>query len=105
MFYYLVYHIAIIINRIKSVFDEHKGSLELFEMKRFLPASIRKYFTNFLKFSTEEEAKAYKALQGVNVLIYDDLLTRGATLLEAKRCLTAINPSNTLTCYVLIKQH
>ncbi len=97
--------IAIIINRIKSVFDEHKGSLELFEMKRFLPASIRKYFTNFLKFSTEEESQAYRALQGVNVLIYDDLLTSGATLLEAKRYLTAINPSNTLTCYVLIKQH
>lgn len=97
--------IAMIINRIKTVFEEHKGSLDLFEMKRFLPTSIRKYFTHFLKFGTPEEAKAYKSLQGVNVLMYDDLLTSGATLVEAKRYLTAINPSNTLTCYVLIKQH
>lgn len=85
-------------------FEYLKDSGKLFEMKRFLPREIRAGFFGFLKFATDKERRAYENLQGVNALIYDDLLTSGATISETARYLHSINPTNTLTAFVLIQQ-
>lgn len=85
-------------------FDDLKKSNELFQIKRFIPRPIREGFFNFLKFKTEEEKETYRSLQGVNVLVFDDLLTSGSTVNEIIRYLKAINDENTLTVFVLIKQ-
>lgn len=85
-------------------FDELKRSGELFQIKRFIPKAIREGFFNFLKFKTDKERKAYEALQGVNVLIFDDFMTSGATVKEVIRYLKAIHDKNTLTVFVLMKQ-
>lgn len=85
-------------------FNKLKQSGQLFQMKRFVPKEIRAGFFDFLKFKTDEERDAYKALQGVNVLIFDDIMTSGSTVREVIRYLKAINDKNTLTVFVLIKQ-
>ena len=89
---------------IKEKFEALKKSNQLFEMKRFLPREIRVAFSDFLKFGSEQEREVYEELQGVNVLMYDDLFTSGSTLREMARYLRSINPTNTLTAFVLIKQ-
>lgn len=93
------------VGEMNQLFEKLKGSGKLFQMKNFTPRPIRANFSNYLKFETEKEARVYKDLQGANVLIYDDLLTSGATLKEASKYLTAINPMNSLTCFVLIQQN
>ena len=85
-------------------FAELKQSNELFQMKRFIPKEIRTAFLDFLKFKSPKDEKLYRLLQGVDVLIYDDFLTSGATIREVIRYLRSINPNNTLTVFVLVKQ-
>lgn len=86
-------------------FDELKTQGKLFEMKRFIPKAIRAGFYNFLKFSNDDERKLYMTLQGVDVLLYDDFLTSGATVSEAARYLHSINPSNNIIVFVLVNQN
>lgn len=85
-------------------FNELKEKGELFQIKRFLPPEIRYSFYDFLKFKTKEEEETYAHLQGVNVLIFDDFITSGATVKEIIRYLRSINDRNTLTVFVLVKQ-
>lgn len=89
----------------KNKFETLKKKNELFQIKRFIPAEIRAGFLNYLKFKTDEERDVYAALQGVDVLIYDDFITSGSTVKEVIRYLRAINDKNTLTVFVLVKQH
>jgi len=93
------------VKRAAKKFEKLKETDELFEMKKFLPRAIRSSFSNFLKFRSEEEKEIYLSLQGVNVLIYDDFLTSGATVKEIIRYLKSFNENNTLTVFVLVKQH
>lgn len=85
-------------------FDSLKQSGELFQMKRFTPRCIRTAFSNFLKFKTSEQRQMYSQLQNANVLVYDDFITSGSTVKEILRYLKSINPNNTLTVFVLVKQ-
>lgn len=85
-------------------FEELKSSGELFQMKRFMPKELRAGFSHYLKFRNEEEKEIYMSLQGINVLIFDDFMTSGATIKEIIRYLKSINDKNTLTVFVLIKQ-
>lgn len=84
--------------------EELKKTNSLFEMKKFLPRELREGFENYLKFIDEESREIYRNLQGVNVLIFDDFLTSGATIKETIRYLRSINETNTLTVFTLIKQ-
>lgn len=92
------------VERVSLKFEQLKKENKLFQMKAFVPREIREGFTNFLKFKTEEEREAYEALQGTNVLIFDDFLTSGATVKEVIRYLKAIHDKNTLTVFILVKQ-
>lgn len=92
------------VTKVNIRFNDFKAQGKLFQMKAFVPREIRSGFTNFLKFKSEEERRAYEALQGTNVLIFDDLLTSGATIKEVIRYLKAIHDKNTLTVFVLVKQ-
>lgn len=87
-----------------NMFEDLKQSGQLFEMKRFTPRELRGGFKNFLKFKTLEQKHTYELLQGVDVRIYDDFLTSGATVQEIVRYLRSIHDKNRLTVFVLIKQ-
>lgn len=94
--------------RISKTIKIAKAKLEsdgLFSMKRFLPPEIRKSFFDYLKFPDKITEDKYRSLQGVEVLIYDDLYTSGATLLEMSKYLHKINPNNRITAFALVKQH
>lgn len=88
----------------EAKFERCKQRIEPFEIKLFGPKPLRFGFMNYLKFSTEDEKLVYQSLQGVKVLVYDDVATSGSTLHEMNRYLTAINPKNELHSFVLIKQ-
>lgn len=92
------------ISEVLRRFEVLKQTDKLFEIKMFVPREIRAGFLNYLKFATDDERIAYEALQGVDVLVYDDLATSGATLREMNRYLNAINPNNRLHSFVLLKQ-
>lgn len=96
--------IEAILDRTVTLFNELKKTNRLFEMKRFSPRPIRFAFSDYLKFDSEEEYNAYHMLQGVNVVIYDDFITSGATIKEAARYLGSINPTNTVIAFALIRQ-
>lgn len=93
------------IDKLLEAFSVLKKTGKLFEMKSFMPRAIRDGFYNFLRFETEEEKEVFRSLQGVNVLIYDDLITSGSTIREVVRYLRAINDKNTLTAFILVKQN
>ena len=92
------------IRRVTQRFELAKRKRKLFEMKHFAPEEIRHGFSNFLKFASAEHQRLYESLQGVDVLIYDDFYTSGATVKEIIRLLRSIHEDNTLTVFVLIKQ-
>ena len=93
------------INDTISKFHDLKRSGELFQIKRFLPTAIRDGSTNYIKFASEVEKSVYMDLQNANVLIYDDFITSGSTVKEVMRYLKSINENNTLTVFILVKQH
>ena len=93
-----------IIKETQDLMERFKSEGKLFKMKLHSPREVRSGFSNFLKFANEEERMTYEDLQGVEVLIYDDLYTSGATVREIIRLLRSINENNTLTVFVLIKQ-
>ena len=86
-------------------FNKLKKTFELFQIKRFLPVAIRVGFSNYIKFASEGERDLYMRLQNANVLIYDDFITSGSTVKEILRYLKSINDNNTLTVFILVKQH
>lgn len=65
--------------------------------------AARGTFINPLHFEDEASRAISQALQGSNVLAFDDVLTSRATLDELSRCLHKINPSIKLTCLFLFK--
>jgi hypothetical protein len=52
-----------------------------FELKK-VPMAMRNMFSNFLKFETDRERELFNKLNGGNVLIIDDVYTRGTTITE-----------------------
>lgn len=90
---------------LKVQFNALKKSGRLFEMKQFNPHPIRDGFSDFLKFESDEQRAVFESLQGVTVLIYDDLITSGSTIKEVVRYLRGINNKNTLVAFALVKQH
>lgn len=82
-------------------FEQFKRSGGLFKAESFFPSALRAGFSNFLTFKTEDERKAYEALQGANILLFTNFMTSGTTVREAVRYLTSIHDENTLTVFVL----
>lgn len=85
-----------ILERLK-IYADKNGEFSL----RLIPPRYRKYFLNFLKFDSEKQKKYIKKLQG-NVLIVDDILTKGTTISESEQLIRSLNPNSVLK-YVLIK--
>lgn len=93
------------INDTISKFHDLKRSGELFQIKKFLPTAIRDGSTNHFKFASETEKSVYMDLQNANVLLYDDLITSDSIVKEVMWYLRSIHEKNTLTVFVLVKQH
>lgn len=73
---------------------------EDFQLKH-IPPKFRHYFSNFLKFDDNVQHTYYNKLRN-NVLIVDDILTKGTTMRECELLARSLNP-NFLLKYVLIK--
>ena len=96
--------IKIIIQDCVTNFNKLKGTYQLFQMKQIIPVELRSGFYDFLEFEDERQKTLYKTLQGIEVIIFDDFRTTGSTVDEVVRYLRSINPNNTLTVFVLIRQ-
>lgn len=94
---------------ISDKFETLKASGKLFQMKRFVPKEIRDSFSDYLQFETDEDRILYQTLRGdensgCNVLVYNDFYISGSTVREIARYLHSINPLNTVTVFILVKQ-
>lgn len=93
------------VQNIEEKFNIEKKRGKLFKIKNYLPMAGRTGFCDFLKFDSEKNERAFRALaEGSEALVCDDLITSGATIKEIKRYLNAINPNVHLTVFVLVDQ-
>lgn len=77
-------------------------SLEYFSLAENVKYRYRKYITNYLSFANQQEEDAFKALNGGNVLILDDVNTSGSTLREILRCVRTLAPESKIFIFTLI---
>ena len=77
-------------------------SLEYFSLAENVKYKYRKYITNYLSFENQQEEDAFKALNGGNVLILDDINTSGSTLREILRCVRTLAPESNIFIFTLI---
>jgi hypothetical protein len=66
-----------------------------------IPPQFRKYFSNFLKFDSEIQRNYLNKLRG-NVLIVDDILAKGTTMIEVENLIRSLNPTSVVK-YALLK--
>lgn len=92
-----------ILDGIKETMEMIK-TLDYFSISRNFkrPNKYRQYINNFLKFRTEDEKEAYKAITNSNILILDDISTSGATLYQIIKTLRTLNDTNKLVLFTLI---
>ena len=57
---------------------------------------------NFLKFASEADKQLCKSIRRQNILIIDDVTTRGSTLNEILRTLRMLNEDNRITIFSII---
>lgn len=77
-------------------------NLEYFSLAENVKYKYRKYITNYLSFSSQQEEDAFKALNGGNVLVLDDINTSGSTLREILRCVRTLAPKSRIFIFTLI---
>ena len=63
---------------------------------------FRPYMMNFLKFATEQDEQLCATIRKQNILVMDDVTTRGSTLNEVLRVLRILNEDNEVTVFSLI---
>ena len=81
--------------------DIHK--LDYFSIARNIKnKKYKPFITNYLKFASDREERAYKAITKSNVLIIDDIATSGTTLQQILKTIRTINDTNDITIFTLI---
>ena len=92
-----------IIESINKLFIKSQNTNDVFKMKEYLPAVARIGFSNLFRFKSEEQSNLYKSLEkGSKVLIYDDFITSGTTILDIMNTLNSINSNNELYVFILV---
>ena len=93
------------------VFDEDKVRVALSKMGKanFEVGRTIRVILDKLQFETDEDRILYQTLRGdensgCNVLVYNDFYISGSTVREIARYLHSINPLNTVTVFILVKQ-
>ena len=81
--------------------DIHK--LDYFSIARNIKnKKYEPFITNYLKFASDREESAYKAITISNVLIIDDIATSGTTLQQILKAIRTINNTKEITIFTLI---
>lgn len=90
------------LNHIEETLIPKLQSLDYFSIARDVKSKYRPYITGFLDFKDQETADRFAKLQGVNILVVDDINTTGSTLHEILRKLGKINHNCNIYVYTLI---
>ncbi len=72
-----------------------------FKMKEIF-SPYRKFFTNFIKFNSENDRRLYNAVNGKNVVIIDDYRTTGTTVTEMLRQVINAGATN-IAVFIMLK--
>lgn len=76
--------------------------LDYFSIAKNIKGKYKNYLNKYYQVKTEKDAKIYKALTNGKVLIVDDIMTSGTTLLQLLKTLKTINPKLTPIVFTLI---
>ena len=77
-------------------------SLDYFSIAQNVKYKYRPYIKNYLSFENEEQEDAFKALNGGNILILDDINTSGSTLREILKIIRVLVPESKIYIFTLI---
>lgn len=77
-------------------------SLEYFSIAQNVKYKYRPYIKNYLSFENPEQETAFKALNGGNILILDDINTSGSTLREILKIIRVLVPESKIYIFTLI---
>lgn len=85
----------------KMMQDIH--NLDYFSIARNVKkAKLRPFIRNFYKFKDAEAEKVYKELMSNNVILIDDVVTSGTTILNMLNTLRFVNDTNSIVVFSLI---
>lgn len=71
---------------------------------KMIKASFRRYVSNFLKYNSDNEESIYKEIEGKSVLLIDDTMGEGVTLVEMNRLIQRARPKS-VACYIFLKDY
>ena len=77
-------------------------ALEYFSIAKEVKYKYRPYIKNYLHFDNAEQEKSFKALNGGNILILDDINTSGSTLREILKIVRMLVPESRIYIFTLI---
>jgi len=88
---------------ILTMYDKLIKSNKPFFIKN-LKSSVRRYFTNFLKFSDDVQKQTFDRIFGNNVLLIDDTVGEISTFADMIRLISNYKPKEYL-CYAFLKDY
>jgi hypothetical protein len=71
---------------------------------KMIKASFRRYVSKFLKYKDNDTSDIYNKIKGKNVLLIDDTLGEGRTLIEMNRLIQQAEPAS-VSSYVFLKDY
>ena len=71
---------------------------------KMIKASFRRYVSNFLKYKNDNTSSVYSEIKGKHVLLIDDTLGEGRTLIEMNRLIQQAEPAS-VSSYVFLKDY
>ena len=77
-------------------------TLKYFSIAQEVKSKYRPYIKNYLKFENAEQEAAFKALNGGNIIILDDINTSGSTLREILKIVRMLVPESKIYIFTLI---
>ena len=77
-------------------------ALDYFSIAKEVKPRYRPYIKNYLLFENEAKQEAFKALNGGNILILDDINTSGSTLREILKIVRVLVPDSNIYIFTLI---
>ena len=95
---------SMIQNALKSVKEQMDKihNLDYFSITKNIKGKYKNYLSKYYHFKTKKDENIYKALKNGKVLIVDDIMTSGVTLLQLFKAVKVINPSITPIVFTLL---
>jgi hypothetical protein len=90
-----------IIKSIKQLIDKTK-SMQYFSIANVCKSKYKPYFTNFLKFKSNDERQQFIDIASNDILIVDDVTTTGSTILEICRIIRNAGVDSKIIVFTVI---